>query len=396
MDYLRQAVEEPFEVICSKDQLDLCIVRKSEARQLLTAYREWKRKQQTGHGMVGHDEQLIECVFSVRERYQIFMESHHIRPRQSDLERAALLDQLESLSQRLDAYGRAHEEMEILMVGLKRLRRGWERKTIETIVTSILASSSLDRCRVLQVTRAQRARLGLGLRSVNTPYLVFEASEGEDQCKAVVGQIALDFGRVFDENAAQNLARVRDCYRHLFQPAGDPTPIGPHVVQDIHRLGHYVFTQPPSASLLAASADELASAPIFDMARPAFAPAGWDWPYLLKYKRPQNASEWLQNLFRRKKKRRWNEHGHWSLSIHRLSDHFTKIGHDYYTNMLNNARLMHARQAHIFEHATHLLMDCYRALQIEHGHSNAMQAMRQLYRIQQETQRSMDANPPLM
>ncbi|KAF7729165.1 hypothetical protein EC973_004933 [Apophysomyces ossiformis] len=385
LDSLRHTLEEYFGVICSKDQLDLCIVGKPEARRLLHIFKRWK----TQHRHVSSsDSQLIECVFSVRERYQTYMETHHIQPRQSDLERAALLEQLESLSQRLDAYGRAHEELETLMVGLKRLRKGWERQTIENIVSSILCSSTFDGCRVVKVTRDQRSLLGFGLKSLNKPYLVFETGESEEHCKAVIGEIALAFGTVFEENAAQNLAHVRDTYRHIFQPIADNT-VGSHVLQDIQRLSCYVFAQPPTINLVS-SADDFSSAPIFGMAPPVFEPAGWDWPSLLKYKQPLGKSKWLCSFFRKKRKRRWNEQGHWSLSIHRLSDHFTKIGQDYYTNMLNNARLMHSRQTQIFEHATHLLMDCYKALQIEYGHANAMQAMRQLYRIQQESQRAMD------
>ncbi|KAI8379083.1 uncharacterized protein BYT42DRAFT_567390 [Radiomyces spectabilis] len=360
---------------------------------------------------------LASYIMQLRDKYQIQMDLMRIRPMESDQKRAMLLEEIQRQSQQLDQYGQAHQELTELLGALQKLSKEWKRARIETIITSLVSSTPLQGCRVVKVTRQHLTSLGLGLGSLNKLYLVFEESTATElECHKLINDIARDFGDVFEENVAQNLARMAGNYQHVFNVDEG------RIHQDMQHLANRIFSARPQSILWERSPRGLeaggtgtgrrasgervhgggggaggggrcsigsqtpgaSDTSIFSMAQPVFEPAVWDWPVLLKRKMPRYRPLWWW----RKKQNEATEKGIWTVSLVRLANHFTHVGQNYYANMLNNARLMHGHQARVFELAMHSLTRCYKALQIEQGHAYLIQSLVYLYQIQQDAQRT--------
>ncbi|CEP09574.1 hypothetical protein [Parasitella parasitica] len=450
---IQNSLIESFGQICSVEQMELCqklgMLSKSEQQQ---AYKMAKALIENRQMPVSMEDwnNLTEWVLMLRDRYAVHLESQCIRQHANDLERIEFLDQVQRLSSLLEEYGQAHDDLTDLLQALKKLRNDWKhrKRDVENIVLSILSSSSNPHpeYRIVKITRTHLATLGLGFSSIGKHYIVYESSMSDESKKDILNNVARDFGMVFQENAAQNLARMAGSYHRIFQKEEDVD-----VLDEIQKLAQQVYITRPRSVILpyptslptsaaagtttaadAATAkrnstflerrksviilesednsnDSLAnengeqyqdntirSPMVFNMAKPIFEPAGWDWPHLLKYKRSRTRSGnrsgsyyWCTQILSPnttgEKDAISAPQGIWSTSISRLSDHFAKVGQDYYSNMLNNARLMHSHRAQMFEFATHSLMKTYRALQLEQGCANLSRTLVFLYRLQQET-----------
>ncbi|KAI9254018.1 hypothetical protein BY458DRAFT_443013 [Sporodiniella umbellata] len=389
MNEIQMGLIECFNTMCSSEQIDLCgklnLLNKSEQQQ---AFKMAKALTEH-HQLPVHAEDwqsLKAWVEELRDRYAGQIEQQSIRVLQNESERAQRFDQMAGLSARLEGYGLAHDDLTDLLSALKGLRNDWKhrKRDVENIVLSILSASNQHR--VVKITRAHLHSLGLGLASIGHHYILFEADLAEDDRKQRLQQIAHDFSQVFQENAAQNIARMAGSYHRVFdQPVAQET-----LMKDIQQLSHAVYAQrrPVSSTVLSyptSLPDPTAAHTfrdrrksivivakdhepvLFNMAPPLFSPAGWDWPHILKYKKPN---------------------GLWSSSVTRLAQHFNQIGLDYYTNMLNNARLMHAHRTQMFEFATHSLIKIYRALQLEQGFSNLIYALRLIQQLQEHSKQA--------
>ncbi|KAG2233558.1 hypothetical protein BDF21DRAFT_427576 [Thamnidium elegans] len=441
---IQNSLIESFQQVCSVEQMELCqrlgMLSKSEQQQ---AYKMAKALIENRQVPVTAEDwnTLTEWVLTLRDRYMMHLESQCIRQISSDQERIKYLDQVQGLSNLLEEYGQAHDDLTDLLQALKKLRNDWKhrKRDVENIILSILSSSLLKNTdfRVVKVSRSNLATLGLGLSSIGKYYIVYEASMTDELKKDVLNNVAKDFGMVFQENAAQNLARMAGSYHRIFHQEDEKVD----VIEDIQNLTKQVYinrpnsvmlpypTSLPTHTLLAEFENDTpgSSTPLhkrestflerrksiiildnnndgdepngdstllFNMAKPVFEPAGWDWPNILKYKRPRSRSGngsyyWCRQILltHGEKDLIHDNTGVWSTSISKLSDHFAKIGQDYYSNMLNNARLMHSHRAQMFEFATHSLLKTYRALQLEQGCANLSRTLTFLYRFQQESTR---------
>lgn len=379
---LQSSLIESFQIICSLEQMELCqkldILNKSEQQQ---AHRMAKALIDQ-HQLPVHPadwSSLNDWVLELRDRYRHQLDQQSIRPLQSDTERINRFDQIAHLSGRLEIYGQAHDDLTDLLSALKGLRNDWKhrKRDVENIVLSILSSS--NDYRVIKVNRTHLTSLGLGFSSMGKHYILFESDLEES--KLVLNRIAHDFGQVFQENAAQNLARMAGSYHRVFDQ-----PEEGNIIADIQQLVHQIYHhQRPKSTLLSyptsLPVDKGSSTfrerrksvvmvqddqdpVLFNMAQPLFEPAGWDWPQILKHKKSKNL---------------------WSTSVSRLADHFSQVGLDYYTNMLNNARLMHAHRTQMFEFATHSLIKVYRALQLEQGLANLSQTLSLISKLQEQS-----------
>jgi hypothetical protein len=449
---VQNSLIESFGQICSVEQMELCqklgMLSKSEQQQAYKMAKALIEHRQVPVSMEDWNS-LTEWVVMLRDRYMLQLETQSIRQYANDLERIQHLDQVQRLSDLLEKYGQAHDDLTELLSALKKLRNEWKhrKRDVENIVLSILSSSSHSKdYRVVKITRSHLSTLGLGFSSIGKYYIIYENSVSDETKKDILNNVARDFGMVFQENAAQNLARMAGSYHRIFQQEEDVDVLG-----GIQKLAQQVYiTRPKSvilpyptslptavpASPVAAAAaavvveeeqdavaaaastsavataschqqrnstflerrksviildnsEELSSGEdsplVFNMARPIFEPAGWDWPHILKYKRPRTRSSGHYWCHGSSSSSIDKENGVWSTSISRLSDHFAKVGQDYYSNMLNNARLMHSHRAQMFEFATHSLMKSYRALQLEQGCANLSRTLSFLYRLQQES-----------
>lgn len=458
---IQNSLIESFGQICSVEQMELCqklgMLSKSEQQQAYKMAKALIEHRQVPVSMEDWNN-LTEWVLMLRDRYAMHLESQCIRQHTNDLERIGYLDQVQRLSNLLEEYGQAHDDLTDLLQALKKLRNDWKhrKRDVENIVLSILSSSSNPHpdYRVVKITRSHLATLGLGFSSIGKYYIVYESSMSDESKKDILNNVAKDFGMVFQENAAQNLARMAGSYHRIFQQEEDID-----VLDEIQKLTQQVYISRPKSVILpyptslptsnhasaaagtttstntatAASPNKrnstflerrksviilpddddsnndennnstseqqdssIKSPMVFNMAKPVFEPAGWDWPHVLKYKRPRTRSGshsgsyyWCRQILApnttSEKESISSTQGVWSTSISRLSDHFAKVGQDYYSNMLNNARLMHSHRAQMFEFATHSLMKTYRALQLEQGCANLSRTLVFLYRLQQET-----------
>ncbi|KAI8644393.1 hypothetical protein BD408DRAFT_413372 [Parasitella parasitica] len=451
---IQSSLIESFGQICSVEQMELCqklgMLSKSEQQQAYKMAKALIEHRQMPVSMEDWNN-LTEWVLMLRDRYAAHLESQNIRQHANDLERIGYLDQVQRLSSLLEEYGQAHDDLTDLLQALKKLRNDWKhrKRDVENIVLSILSSSSNPHpdYRVVKITRSHLATLGLGFSSIGKHYIVYESTMSDESKKDILNNVARDFGMVFQENAAQNLARMAGSYHRIFQQEEDVD-----VLDEIQKLARQVYitrprsvilpyptSLPTSAAAGTTTAVDAATAKrnstflerrksiiilesegnvnnnhanengdqhlqdnnmrppmVFNMAKPVFEPAGWDWSYLLKYKRRRTRSGnhggsyyWCTQILSpnvtSEKEAISSPQGVWSTSISRLSDHFTKVGQDYYSNMLNNARLMHSHRTQMFEFTTHSLMKTYRALQIEQGCANLSRTLVFLYRLQQET-----------
>lgn len=375
---LQSSLIESFQIITSLEQLELCqklgLLNKTEHQQTI----------KIAKALIDHHQlpvqsndwhSLKEWVQMLRDRYQQELETQSIRPIKTDRERIARFDDIANLSRRLEIYGQAHDDLTDLLSALKGLRNDWRQRKRD--VLSILSAS--NEYRVIKVNRSHLATLGLGLGSIGKYYVLFESDGSDETRKALLNRVADDFSQVFQENAAQNLARMAASYHHVFD-----TPEDGDILADIQLLVHHLHR--PRSTLLSYPTSLPNDTPsasfrerrksivllehphpvLFNMAQPLFAPAGWHWPTFLKHKKSKDL---------------------WSTSVSRLAQHFTQVGLDYYSNMLNNARLMHAHRTQMFEFATHSLLKCYRALQLEQGLAvllNTLDLISKLQELQQD------------
>lgn len=438
----RKSLTELFQHIFSTDQLDACqkhgLLSKKELQeahkmakrlirqqQLPTTSKEWKK--------------LTEWVIMLRDRYSDKLEKQSIRTYKSDRERIERLDQIQKLSEHLEVYGQAQEDLTDLLPALKKLRNDWKNrsKDVESIIKSILSTITPDCARVVTINRALLIKLGLGIKSLGKSYLVFEeGATQESERQEMINKIARDFSIVFEENASQNLTRMASSYRKVFQQDTD------NVINEIQQLAQEMYiggadsfpipsapvlegvrattttevdtnTESPivpqhqsgpeqeetdpvpvetqqSAASTSDSDNEGADPFPFNVAKPVFEPASRDWPYILKYKLPAHTvSYWCYRMpFQHKQNIVHNNNnrveGIWTTSISRLSKHFTKTGYAYYSTMLNNAKLMHVHQTELFDFASKSLIKCYAAIQLEQGCSNLGRALVYLYRLEQD------------
>jgi hypothetical protein len=448
---VQNSLIESFGQICSVEQMELCqklgMLSKSEQQQAYKMAKALIEHRQVPVSMEDWNS-LTEWVVMLRDRYMLQLETQSIRQYANDLERIQHLDQVQRLSDLLEEYGQAHDDLTELLSALKKLRNEWKhrKRDVENIVLSILSSSSHSKdYRVVKITRSHLSTLGLGFSSIGKYYIIYENSVSDETKKDILNNVARDFGMVFQENAAQNLARMAGSYHRIFQqeedvdvlggiqklaqqvyitrpksvilpyPTSLPTavPASPAaaaaavVVEEeqdavaaaastsavatasCHQQRNSTFLERRKSVIILDNSEELSSGEdsplVFNMARPIFEPAGWDWPHILKYKRPRTRSSGHYWCHGSSSSSIDKENGVWSTSISRLSDHFAKVGQDYYSNMLNNARLMHSHRAQMFEFATHSLMKSYRALQLEQGCANLSRTLSFLYRLQQES-----------
>ncbi|KAI8373529.1 hypothetical protein EDC96DRAFT_498645 [Choanephora cucurbitarum] len=431
---------ESFGQICSAEQMELCqklgILTKSEQQH---AYRMAKALIEDQQIPVDMEDwhHLTEWVMMLRDRYTMQLESQCIRQHTNDLERIGYLDEVQRLSHLLEEYSHAHEDLTDLLQALKKLTSEWKhrKRDVENIVLSILSSSALKDpdYRVVRVTRSHLNTLGLGLSSIGKYYIVYESLMTDDDRKVILNNVARDFGLVFQENAAQNLARMAGSYHRIFQEEEEVD-----VMDQIQKLTQQVFVKRPRSVILpypsslpthqskvptdvpstsqspvsrgsflerrksvilmedenrseGVENSDLKLPMVFNMSTPLFEPAGWDWPFMLKHKRTRLGDTvsyyWCHpcdNQLSEGQKESAHHAGVWSTSVSRLAEHFAKTGQAYYANMHNNARLMHSHRAQMFEFATHSLMKTYRALQLEQGCANLNRTLTFLYRLQQE------------
>ncbi|KAL0086276.1 hypothetical protein J3Q64DRAFT_1739120 [Phycomyces blakesleeanus] len=515
---LEASLQDSFRLMCSKEQVALArsmrILTKSERKEMKRCAKIWKptpissTPDNTSPNDRNNEEwnATIECLMTLRDRYQSQLDLMRVRSLESDAHRSDMLTCVQDLSRRLGDSGQTHEELESLSGALEQLRRQWKKSKpeIESIIHSILSATPLaaSGCRVVRATRSNIGLLGLGYRSINKHYLVFESGRTPlEDCKEILLKISSDFGQVFEENAAQNLASMEGNYQHIFMDHQDTGDEQQQVMQDIQRLADSIFTQSAPTLIIGhqpgsqpkpnkkptlehehnpthisqsgndngtiigdgtiigngnfdggggggsgntnsqsqvlvqsqsqSQVESEDNSPLFTMSRPVFEPAGWDWPTLLKHKQPNTRKTgWVRPFFQRTFSIRSKSTtasttcttvtatstgsttatgitnvssninsnsnininikttGLWTCSISRLADHFAKVGHDYYTNMLNNTNLMHSHQSQLFESSTRLLMKCYQALQIEHAHANIISTSVQVYQLKQEAERT--------
>lgn len=428
---LQRSLIDSFQQVCSVEQMEICqqlgLLSKSEQQQAYKMAKSLIEHQQIPATSEDWNA-LTEWVIMLRERYTAQLESQSIRQINSDQERLGYLDKVQYLGGLLEEYGQAHDDLTDLLQALKKLRNDWKhrKRDVENIVLSILSSCTKNtEYRVIKVNRTHLATLGLGLGSIGKYYIIYESSMTEESKKDILNNVAKDFGMVFQENAAQNLARMAGSYQRIFQQEEDVDVTG-----EIQRLTQQVHVSRPQSVILpyptslptTAAATEIGpntsaaikrestflerrksvilldgddeSSTIFNMSKPLFEPAGWDWANILKYKRPRSKSSgsyyWCRQILSNpplNEKQAFDDNtGVWSTSISRLSEHFAKVGQEYYSNMLNNARLMHSHRAQMFEFATHSLLKTYRALQLEQGCANLSRTLAFLYRLEQEPQ----------
>ncbi|CAO3656315.1 unnamed protein product [Mucor hiemalis] len=431
---LQNSLIESFQQICSVEQMELCqklgLLSKSEQQHAYKMAKALIEHRQTPVTMEDWT-CLTEWVMMLRDRYTAQLESQCIRQHTNDVERINYLDEVQRLSSLLEDYGQAHDDLTDLLHALKKLRNDWKhrKRDVENIILSILSSSLLKNTdfRVVKITRSHLATLGLGLSSIGKSYIVYESSMSDESKKDILNGVARDFSMVFQENAAQNLARMAGSYHRIFHQEEENVD----VIDEIQKLSQKVYVKRPNSVILPYPSslptlnnnedqkstflerrksiiileDEPTTAAaesplLFNMAKPLFEPAGWEWPHILKHKRSRSKSGsnyyWckISNTSDQGQRNKplpptvgGGNHGVWSTSISRLSEHFAKVGQDYYSNMLNNARLMHSHRAQMFEFATHSLLKTYRALQLEQGCANLSRTLVFLYRLQQESTR---------
>lgn len=450
---IKHSLIESFGQICSVEQMELCqklgMLSKSEQQQAYKMAKALIEHRQMPVSMEDWNS-LTEWTVMLRDRYAIQLDTQSIRRYTSDLERINHLDQIQRLSNLLEEYGQAHDDLSELLLALKKLRNEWKhrKRDVENIVLSILSSSSHKKdYRVVKITRSHLSTLGLGLSSIGKYYIIYENLLSDETKKDILNNVSRDFGMVFQENAAQNLARMAGSYHRIFQQEEDVD-----VLDEIQKLAQQVYITRPKSVILpyptslptavpassaadenehadaapstsAAASDTISthtprhqqrnsnflerrksviildnneepsggggdSPLVFNMANPIFEPAGWDWPHILKHKRPRTRSSGHYWCHSSSSDSIDKENGVWSTSISRLSDHFAKVGQDYYSNMLNNARLMHSHRAQMFEFATLSLMKSYRALQLEQGWTNLCSTLVFLHSLQRQQQQT--------
>lgn len=429
---VQRSLIESFQQVCSVEQMEICqrlgLLSKSEQQQAYKMAKSLIEHQQMPVTVEDWNN-LAEWVIMLRDRYTAQLESQCISQITNDQERLGYLDKVQYLGGLLEEYGQAHDDLTDLLQALKKLRNDWKhrKRDVENIVLSILSSCSKNtEYRVVKVNRTHLATLGLGFSSIGKYYIVYESSMTEESKKDILNNVAKDFSMVFQENAAQNLARMAGSYHRIFHQE-EHVDITSEIqkltqqVYNVNRPNSVLLPYPTSLPIIVPDTEieattsttikrestflerrksiiildnEQDDSTIFNMAKPLFEPAGWDWAHILKFKRPRSRSGngsyyWCRQILSTplNEKQVLDENtGVWSTSISRLSEHFAKVGQEYYSNMLNNARLMHSHRAQMFEFATHSLLKNYRALQLEQGCANLSRTLAFLYRLEQESQ----------
>ncbi|KAI8988819.1 hypothetical protein BDB01DRAFT_842337 [Pilobolus umbonatus] len=405
---LQNTLIESFQQISSIEQMGLCqrlgILSKAEQQQvykMAKALIEDKQLPITMSDWHG----LRDWIMMLRDRYQHQMELQCVHTFSNDMDRISHFEEVQRLSQLLEEYAQAHEDLSELLLALKKLRNEWKnrKRDVENIVLSILSSSSRNNneYRLIKITKSNVISLGLGLGSIGKYYVLFEPFIVDEKRKEILNHVARDFSMVFQENATQNLARMADSYHRIFHQDDHA-----NITEDIQKLSMKVYISRPRSillpypsglptpstsqdgtfierrkSIIIASEDEPM---LFNMSKPYFEPAGWDWPHIIKQKKRGRTQSGSYYWCHSSQQDTLYQQNIWSTSLSRLADHFAKIGQEYYANMLNNARLMHSHRTHMFEFATHSLLKTYHALQLEQGCANLNRTLISLHQLQQD------------
>ncbi|KAG0164941.1 hypothetical protein DFQ28_009579 [Apophysomyces sp. BC1034] len=363
-------LQHALSVASSAEQMDVCnlygILTPTEQRQLQHPPKERLR--------------LINCILQARDKYLSRLQTLRIR-RQGDV-LGLRLRELHVLSEQLDQVAHSHARRFDTLQSLRKLRNQWKHNgtDIERILISILSTTTHRQgFRLIKADPSHLTTLGLGLRSIGRRYLVFESSV---EPQPILSEIANDFCQVFEQNAAQNMARMEE---HVVGQID-------RSLDDIQTFARMIFETCPSPSTVdsrrqpaAATAAASTTETMRRMAapEPTFEPASWDWPYLVKAKYPAR-HVWALLKRRLSRSREEPDNRLYVSSLARLSKHLRGCGYTYYANVLSNTQLMYTHQSHVLVQATELLVKCHHALQIEYGHSNLEGILIHMDRLQED------------
>ncbi|KAG0180286.1 hypothetical protein DFQ28_001441 [Apophysomyces sp. BC1034] len=233
------------------------------------------------------------------EHYNVTCQHRHIRSHSHDT-----IDQLnaewQEISQAFDPKAKEQRNFRQLLDNLKSLRKAWKRpQQVSRIMTSMLATYELKAgAYVVSVDRYNHSQLGLKTKAAGSRQIVFECNRltREEQMEVVAG-ICNRFASIFAQNAQYNLAQIdnqirkgqmtvlarklrllqEQVYLDVEGASGMSSNQDPGVVYQGHRFSTAV------TSSLWCPDDAMG---VQTMPLPSFVPSPWEWPDLLKSRRP--------------------------------------------------------------------------------------------------------------
>ncbi|CAO3594986.1 unnamed protein product [Absidia cylindrospora] len=242
-----------------------------------------------------HLKQLYLKLKDIKNQYHEVIQQQQIRILESDMERYQQLQRIHGLSNRLEIYDQAYDELHHLQCALSKLCREWRLDRVQQIVSLIVASppspspslSSLSSsppippsssplpCNISDRQNHRTSSTNLfgflkpwpthstAVRSAENQSNVIPPKNGTDyhhhhshllcagrkEGRQLIMQIISDFHHVFEENVCQNERRMHLLYARVFQQNVDPM-----LANDIQRLYLSVRgTSPPSLTSLTPS-----------------------------------------------------------------------------------------------------------------------------------------------
>ncbi|KAI8583692.1 hypothetical protein K450DRAFT_222316 [Umbelopsis ramanniana AG] len=276
-----------------------------------------------------------------------------------------LSDEWQTLEQDFDTKAEEQQESaQSMHDGLAGLVQQWKGpQNIENIVTTIIADQPSP-MRLVMVDKKNYAKLGLPPHKLGQKYLVFDSCN-QEQIRQLVDQIGGDFSSIFAENARNNLERLDQSYRYQ----GDVS-----LRLKIRTLAQKLSPRNPIINNNYRT--EIIRFATHNI--PNFTPAEWQWPDLVKVRRPYKPL--LFGLYRTKQQKQSQII---TLSVRKLCEHFRKIGCEFYSSILESASLLFTSDAKVMSQEGKEFVNMSIVLQIEQNRAILRNALISLHQLRQ-------------
>jgi hypothetical protein len=285
----------------------------------------------------------------------------------SEQQLVELGDAWQSLGEEFDAKAQEQQEgSRSMLEGLEALVRQWKGpENIENIVTTILCNQPTV-SRLVMVDKKNYARLGLPRYKIGHKYVVFDTLNIEEQIHQI-NQIGDDFSSIFAENARNNLERLDTSYR--YQGDSDLRQRIRILAQQLspHKI---IINNNYMTEMIKFAARKM----------PNFAPAEWQWPDLVKVRRPYRSL--LLGLYRNRT-RQHRDSRIVTLSVRKLCGHFRKTGCEFYTSILDSASLLFNSDIKVMSQEGKEFVHMSIVLQIEQNRSTLRKALVVLHQLRE-------------
>ncbi|KAF7731718.1 hypothetical protein EC973_008890 [Apophysomyces ossiformis] len=407
---LSQELEQLLESFCSHEHQKFCLQQHVATHQQLQRIRQTIQQVRSLIPTVGltHNanseslrQSLMRTCLEMLEYYNAFCQQRHIRALSQDT-----VDQLhiewQEISHTFEPKAKEQGDFRELLDSLKVLNKAWKKpRHVSRILASMLATYELKAgAYIVSIDRYNHSQLGLKSKAAGSRQIVFECGKltKEEQMEIIAGMCGR-FSSIFAQNARSNLAQIEtqiqkgrltslaDKLQHLqeqvYANMSEIVGGGASCNQDpaLHE-GHRFTTMISPSLWYPEEAINVQTIPL-----PSFIPSPWEWPDMLKTRRPfqpmlfgliarrRNANGSFMKQLKRcfssaspqpsvMTEKEEEEEIYATLSVDRLSRHLVRAGRQFYEDIATSVELKYSQDATALQELGRDIVKIYGALKM--------------------------------